>query len=203
VTIEHFKAIDYRDVPALYQRLVDMGDDPAALAARLQIALALRPNEARTLRFNYVDATNNAITIPVTKNGKPFTVPLNQAAMEVIDRCHQLRSCDLLFAGRDGSSPMGERAIYNLVSMLTNGASCHATARSTFADYAYDHLPQFSDSTIEAALNHAVGDATVRAYRRGTALEQRRMLMQAWSEFILGRVALAGTVIPFAKVVMA
>jgi integrase len=202
-TIEHFKTIDYRNVPLLFQQLMALGDDPAALAARLQIALALRPTEARTLRFDYVDTANGTIVLSLTKNGKPFTTPLNEAAAVVIDRCQQLRSCDYLFVGRDGKSPIGERAIYNLVSKLTHGASCHATARSTFADYAYDHLPQFSDSTIEAALNHAVGDATVRAYRRGNALGQRRLLMQAWSEFILGRVALSAAVIPFAKVVTA
>jgi hypothetical protein len=86
-----------------------------------------------------------------------------------------------------------------LIHKLTGGKSAHACARSTFADYAYDHLSQFPDSTIEAALNHAIGDATVRAYRRGSALEQRRKLMAAWSDFILGRVALSdcATVIPF------
>src|SRR6516225_10058414 len=31
---EHLKAIPYKDLPALFTRLVDLGDDPVALAAR-------------------------------------------------------------------------------------------------------------------------------------------------------------------------
>jgi hypothetical protein len=37
----------------------------------------------------------------------------------------------------------------------------------------------------EAALAHAVGDQTARAYRRGDALAKRRELMEAWASFCL------------------
>jgi hypothetical protein len=33
-----------------------------------------------------------------------------------------------------------------------------------------------------------VGDATERAYRRGTALDKRRTVMDAWAEFCAGSV---------------
>jgi hypothetical protein len=51
---------------------------------------------------------------------------------------------------------------------------------------------------MESCLNHIVGNATVRAYKRGDQLELRRRLMAAWSDFVLGRVALdsGATVIP-------
>jgi hypothetical protein len=35
----------------------------------------------------------------------------------------------------------------------------------------------------EAALAHAVGDETERAYRRSDALDRRRELMDAWASF--------------------
>jgi integrase len=195
VTIEHFRAIPYRDVPALYQQLVDMGDTPAALAARLQVVLALRPAEARTLRFDHIDIGADAITLPVTKNGKPFTVPLNVAAIDVIERCQALRTGDFLFAGRDGGSPIGERAIHNVVKKLTGGASCHAVARSCFSTWAYETQEWAHDTVIEGCLNHTTGNATVRAYKRGSQLELRRKLLLAWSDFVLGRAS--ATVVPF------
>ena len=40
---------------------------------------------------------------------------------------------------------------------------------------------RFPRDVVELALAHVVGDATERAYRRGTALEQRRELMNAWA----------------------
>ena len=61
----------------------------------------------------------------------------------------------------------------------------HVTAhgfRSTFRDWAGDET-HFAREVAEAALAHKVGDAVERAYRRGSALEKRRQLMQAWSHY--------------------
>jgi integrase len=64
--------------------------------------------------------------------------------------------------------------------------------RSSFRDWAGE-VSSFTREVAEAALAHVVGDTTERAYRRGDALEKRRKLMVAWSEYcggqkILGRV---------------
>jgi hypothetical protein len=44
----------------------------------------------------------------------------------------------------------------------------------------------FAREVAEAALAHAVGDATERAYRRGDALMKRRELMDVWAAFLAG-----------------
>ena len=54
--------------------------------------------------------------------------------------------------------------------------------RSAFRDWAGDET-HFPREVAEAALAHKVGDAVERAYRRGSALEKRRQLMQAWSDY--------------------
>jgi len=46
---------------------------------------------------------------------------------------------------------------------------------------------------VEAALAHAIGNETERAYRRSDALEKRRHLMEAWGRYRTGE---AGTVVP-------
>jgi hypothetical protein len=38
----------------------------------------------------------------------------------------------------------------------------------------------------EIALAHKVGNAVEAAYRRGDMLERRRVLMEAWSDFLIG-----------------
>jgi hypothetical protein len=48
--------------------------------------------------------------------------------------------------------------------------------RSAFRDWAGDET-QFPREVAEAALAHAVGDETERAYRRGDALMKRRELI--------------------------
>jgi hypothetical protein len=55
-------------------------------------------------------------------------------------------------------------------------------------------LPGLVREIAEQALAHVTGDATERAYRRGDALEKRRALMEAWSNYC--EPVAAGNVIP-------
>jgi integrase len=63
--------------------------------------------------------------------------------------------------------------------------------RSSFKDWASD-CTTFPDEVSEEALAHAVGSAVRQAYRRGQAMEKRRALMMAWSDYCLGK---RGTVV--------
>jgi len=66
-------------------------------------------------------------------------------------------------------------------SATTGGPTVHGF-RSAFRDWAGD-CTSFPREIAEAALAHRVGDAVERAYRRSDALERRRELMKAWSNF--------------------
>jgi integrase len=55
--------------------------------------------------------------------------------------------------------------------------------RSTFRDWCGDETPTPREVVVEAALAHAVENATEAAYRRATALAKRRALMSAWSDY--------------------
>ena len=56
--------------------------------------------------------------------------------------------------------------------------------RSAFRDWAGDEgdVPR---ELAEASLAHVVKDATERAYRRKTAIERRRKVMQAWCDYCM------------------
>jgi hypothetical protein len=41
----------------------------------------------------------------------------------------------------------------------------------------------FKREVAEAALSHQIGTAVERPYRRGSALEMQRKLMEAWASF--------------------
>jgi integrase len=66
--------------------------------------------------------------------------------------------------------------------MKVEGVTVHGF-RSSFRDWAGE-LTGFPREVAEAALAHAVGDQTERAYRRGDALEKRRRLMEAWANYL-------------------
>ena len=57
--------------------------------------------------------------------------------------------------------------------------------RSAFRDWAGDETT-FPGEVAEAALAHARGDETERAYRRGDALMKRLGVMAAWAAFLDG-----------------
>ena len=64
--------------------------------------------------------------------------------------------------------------------------------RSSFRDWVGD-CTEFPREIAEAALAHAVGDAAEQAYRRGSALNKRRALMDAWCAYV----ERVDTVVPF------
>jgi integrase len=66
--------------------------------------------------------------------------------------------------------------------------------RSAFSDWAHERA-SFAPYVIEQALGHVVGTAVERSYRRTDLLEQRRRLMQQWSEYC-SRPHVAGDVVP-------
>jgi integrase len=190
----HMRTIPYAEMPDLFRGLVERGDDLVALAARFLIALALRPGEARYARFEMINFETSILTLPTTKNGKPFIAPLSAAALAVIERCRAIRSGDWLFPGARQRGPIHETAILELIRELTGGATAHGVARSCFSDWAYE-TDAGSDSVIEACLNHVTpGGGTVRAYKRGSQLELRARLMERYSDFLT---AASGVVVAF------
>lgn len=58
----------------------------------------------------------------------------------------------------------------------------HGT-RSTFSDWCAKNNKNFLVS--EKQLMHAVGNEVFRAYQRDDLLEQRRVLMQEWADYLL------------------
>src|SRR5207248_4795841 len=89
-----------------------------------------------------------------------------------------------LFPSPRGGRPFNKTAFHYLKRTVTwEGSEYTAHGfRSTFRDWAGDRT-NYPREIVEAALAHQVGNAVEQAYRRGSALEQRRRLMDAWAKF--------------------
>jgi integrase len=83
-----------------------------------------------------------------------------------------------------------------LVPMSQENVDPHGF-RATFSTWAHEETA-FPRELIEAALAHKVGDDAEIAYRRGTWLEKRRELMEAWANYCAGAAASA-TVVSLVK----
>jgi integrase len=118
------------------------------------------------------------------KMKREHRVPLSRAAVAVLRslRLAEPEPGALVFPGQNAGRPMSNMSMEMLLRRL--GAKDYTVHgfRSTFRDWAGE-CTLFPREVAEAALAHAVGDETARAYRRGDALAKRRELMEAWSDY--------------------
>jgi integrase len=91
-----------------------------------------------------------------------------------------------MFGGGVDSRPVSDTAMTKALRLASpdKAATLHGL-RSTFRDWCGD-CTEFPRDVAEAALAHALEDATEAAYRRSTALEKRRELMTAWEGYLNG-----------------
>jgi integrase len=68
--------------------------------------------------------------------------------------------------------------------MGVEGVTVHGF-RSTFRDWAAEvaHAPR---EVAELSLSHRIGSKVEKAYARADLLEQRRKLMESWSDYVTG-----------------
>jgi integrase len=150
---------------------------------RFLVLVAARSNEVIGMRWSEIDLTNDLWTVPGPrmKSGREHTVPLSTAALQILEKLAAVRSSEFVFPGLKEGRPMGAHALAVVLHRLNATATVHGM-RSAFRDFAGDETDHARE-TAEAALAHATGDATEQAYRRGSALEKRRALMEQWGDF--------------------
>jgi integrase len=138
-------------------------------------------------------------TIPAnrTKSGREHRVPLSDRALELLRVTNvapdatnvtpgqprlAIPSQLHVWSGRNG--PISNKGLYlYLTKYMGIPVTLHGF-RSSFRNWCAEQTDT-DFHVAELCLAHAVGDGTVRAYLRGDALEKRREVMQAWSDFII------------------
>lgn len=178
----------YKEVPAFIKRL-RLVRGIGGYALEFTILTAARSGEVRGATWAEIDLAKRLWTVPAPrmKGGRAHRVPLTERAVEVLKVMEQLRKEPegLVFPGSRKGSPLSDMTLS--MALQRNGGDGFTPHgfRSAFRDWAGDHT-SFQREVIEAALAHAVGDATEAAYRRGDALEKRKALMEEWAAFLEG-----------------
>jgi integrase len=179
--IEHHAALPYAEIGALTVELRKQ-TGTAARAFEFVILTAARIGEVLGARWGEFDMAARLWNVPAErmKSGRPHTVPLSDRAVELLGE--PCAAGDLVFPGSTGRE-MRKQALYRVQAAI--GWSTPYTFhgfRSTFRDWAGDRT-SFPREITEAALAHAVGNAVEQAYRRGSAIDTRRRLMEQWARF--------------------
>lgn len=182
---DHFEAMPYEDVPG-FMALLATRSSVSARALRFLILTAKRSGEVRGADWSEIRGDVWVIPADRMKAGREHREPLSAAAMAILDLTPPSVRSGLIFPGRNG--PMSDMTLSKVLKAnKIIGPTVHGF-RSSFRDWAGDRTG-FARETMEEALAHRVGDAAEQAYRRRTALEKRRDLMNAWADFCTGAAA--------------
>jgi integrase len=208
---EHHAALPVDDLPYF---MSDLGkqNSVASQALRLALLTATRTVEIIQARWGEVDFDKKVWTIPADrmKAGQEHKVPLSNQALEILKASHVEGVPDeaYIFSARK-SKPLSTAAMEAVLDRLgytapvqqgrqkvspmptltyPNGTpkphiTVHGTCRSTFRDWVADKT-EYPRDLAEMALAHAIEDKTEAAYRRGSMLERRRLMMQAWANWL-------------------
>jgi integrase len=137
------------------------------------------------MTWQEIDWQKETWTVPGSrmKSGREHVVPLSARAMEILalQKHHSPGEC--VFTGYRRTR-MEERTLRSILKRMNLSVTVHGF-RSTFRDWCGDKT-SFQREHVEACLAHEVGNDVERAYRRQTALEKRKEIMRAWSEFCAG-----------------
>ncbi|MGE4611162.1 MAG: integrase arm-type DNA-binding domain-containing protein [Paracoccaceae bacterium] len=182
---KNIPALHWQEVPEFYASL----SEPSLvnLAIRLLILTGVR---SKPLRFMRLEEVQGAVwTIP-SENMKgrkgdveDFNVPLSTEALNVIDQIRPFERDGHLFPNvRKGV--MSDATMSRLMERRGLKARPHGF-RSSLRTW----LAECTDApheVCETVLAHVSGTSVQRAYRRTDFLEQRAVLMERWSQHVLG-----------------
>lgn len=207
----HHPAVPYGQIAALIAAVRAKQHDSASALMLEWIALAAcRTGEARFATWGEIDLERNVWEIPAgrMKMRRPHVVPITGRMVEILaeaKRRHMLASAsgpdgpapgEYVFTS-GGGKPLSEMSALMLLRRMEGfkGFTVHGL-RSTFKDWATEQT-DFPRELIEEQLAHQLG-AVERAYKRGSAHERRRPIMEAWASVCAGEApaGAAGNVVP-------
>jgi integrase len=186
LTRGHHPAMAYSDLPAFWKRLNGM-EALTARALELLILTATRTSEVLKSPWDEFDLDNGLWVIPAgrMKAKRDHRIPLTSEAVEILEPLFENKISEYVFPGRKHGKPLSDMSMAMLLRrMKVKTVTVHGF-RSSFRDWCGDET-SFPREIAEAALAHKVGSDVEQAYRRGDALEKRRLLMQAWAEYCTG-----------------
>ena len=114
------------------------------------------------------------------KAGKEHRVPLSIQALKLLKSIPTSEAGDWVFTSATGK-PLSDTALTTVLRRMKVDAVPHGF-RSTFRDWAGE-MTNHPPDVAEQALAHALENKVEAAYRRGDALEKRRLMMQEWADY--------------------
>ncbi len=197
---KNFACIAPADLPAFLRALTSYQSRPlvsaiAVSATRLLMLTATRTSEVRFAKWCDFDLSAGLWVIPEEQQGrkgkqgkrKAHTVPLSTQAVAILRDLYPITGHGVqTFPNRnDSSRVITENTVLKVIEGMgykgkMTGHGFRSLARSLLADMGYRR------EVLEAMLSHSIESATEAAYVRTTYIEERRGIMQHWTDYLEG-----------------
>ena len=165
------------------------GTPVVCAALKLSALLFQRPGEIRHMEWGEINWEDELWSIPAAKMkmDRDHMVPLSRQSIEVLKDINRITGSGIyVFPSQRGQSrPLsnnGVRTALRTMGYDNKAMSAHgfrATARTIL-----DEVHHVRVDYIEHQLEHAVKDATGRAYNRTKFLPERKQMMQRWADYL-------------------
>ena len=155
-----------------------------ALAIELLAHTGTRSGEVRGATWEEFDMETAVWTIPANrmKSGVEHRVPLSTHALAILNEARrQCMTSRLVFFGERRRGMLGAQRFNDLFRQLAIPGTPHGL-RSSLRDWCSER--GIRRPVAERALAHAVRDRTEAAYHHTDLLQERREVMQAWSDYL-------------------
>lgn len=189
-TVKHMAAFTEPKQIAELLRAIDAfnGTFTVQCALKLSPLVFTRPSELRQAKWKDIDLDAGTWRYLVSKTKTDHLVPLSTQAVSILRELHPLSGHgEYVFqGGHSPLKPMSESAVnaalkrmgYDTQKDIT-GHGFRAMARTIL----HERL-NIDPSIIEHQLAHKVPDALGEAYNRTKFIEQRKVMMQQWADYL-------------------
>lgn len=184
--VEHFAALEIRDVPAFMERLSYEAELQSVLACKLLALTWVRTQELRMMEWSEIEGDLWRIPEGKMKRRREHLVPLSRQAIELLDKLKaRSRGSRYVFPNdRRLDRPMSENSVLYLIGRI--GYKRQMTGhgfRSVGSTWANEN--GFNADAIERQLAHAPDDKVRAVYLRSEFMPERRRMLQAWADWLL------------------
>lgn len=198
-----YPALDWREAPAFTVALQGR-QGRAYRALELAMLTGLREAAVAGAQWSEIDFGNRVWTVPLARlkdrrhRTKPLKVPLSSRCMAILEGLRGLDST-WVFPGQKRNKSLAAQSLLQALKLTVNRDASGKPIwtdpdskkpivvhgfRATLKTFGDDH--GFRYEVTEMTLGHAIGGAVERRYRRTDLLEDRRVFLQAWSDYCQG-----------------
>jgi len=183
-----FRALPYADAPATIAQLRKL-EGIAARCLEFAVLTAARTGEVLGATWAEFDLSAGTWTVPGArmKSGQDHVVYLSPRALAIVEDQRALAQPYVFPALTLNGRPLSNMAMLTLLRRLgiASATTVHGLCRSTFSTWANETGAARPD-VIEACLAHREANLVRASYNRAQFINERRALLSAWADFLVG-----------------